>query len=132
MLKEVEVAILLHNKNAQQSILKARLSLFFSVFILSFCSVFSCNVQAWMQSFPYGSIDDYCQETQIKEAHLKCSERKWRQWWHFQKWCFLHKPFIEMTHSPSTLQVGLRPFKSLKIVKGCLLSKDRCGFVTIY
>lgn len=29
-----------------------------------------------MQSFPYGSIDDYCQETQIKEAHLKCSERK--------------------------------------------------------
>lgn len=46
MLKEVEVAILLHNKNAQQSILKARLSLFFSVFILSFCSVFSCNVQA--------------------------------------------------------------------------------------
>lgn len=61
-LKEVEVPILLHNKNAQQSILKAKLGLFSSFFIHSFCFVlfWTYNLQDWTQSCHYGSIDGYC------------------------------------------------------------------------
>lgn len=47
-MKEVEVPILLHNKNAQQSILKAKLGLFSSFFIHSvlFCfELITCRIE---------------------------------------------------------------------------------------
>lgn len=71
----MEVPILLHNKNAQQSILKAWLGLFSSLFIL-----FALFLLITCRTARHAAIMDLlmtiAKKIQIEEPHLQGSERK--------------------------------------------------------